>query len=328
MGMLGMMYQLRTVGAAHGEPRFLLSANNNGKYLLQLFSADFMTTSDLLKLLKQCRPVGLLSYERILDDSVFSPLGGSVRLISGIGWSPSGYLAGLYSIANTVKQDKLVDCLLMLIKGYEPKANYEFEREVVFGVLISLFFIWLIHHIVSHSYASLLELRQENAIELVAAEPELEQIQVEEDVVDESLLSSRMDVLETKLSELKISESKNIKLQINIKVLQDKMDKFVIENKCPIDQSLMDDPITMSSGHTFNKKAILGWLKTDEKTCPATRIILLENKKVALHTDVFRKGYIIKKLTKLERSFTLLAEKKQPIVENEARKKRSPKERK
>ncbi|KAK9676939.1 hypothetical protein RND81_11G111400 [Saponaria officinalis] len=54
---------------------------------------------------------------------------------------------------------------------------------------------------------------------------------------------------------------------------------------CPITQDLMIDPVTLTTGHTFERTAILDWFKRGNLRCPITRtalsgIILIPNKAV------------------------------------------------
>ena len=41
---------------------------------------------------------------------------------------------------------------------------------------------------------------------------------------------------------------------------------------CPISQSVMNDPVTLQCGHTFDKTNLIEWFSSDiYKTCPTCR---------------------------------------------------------
>ena len=41
---------------------------------------------------------------------------------------------------------------------------------------------------------------------------------------------------------------------------------------CPISQSLMNDPVTLECGHTFDKTSLIAWFSNNiYKTCPTCR---------------------------------------------------------
>ncbi len=85
---------------------------------------------------------------------------------------------------------------------------------------------------------------------------------------------------------------------------------FEHTNYCPISQALMNDPVTVSSGQTYDKKAIQVWLMAGNTICPLTRKTLLESAKTKLNTNIREKNAIRLGLEKLEREFDCL---KKPV---------------
>lgn len=47
--------------------------------------------------------------------------------------------------------------------------------------------------------------------------------------------------------------------------------------KCPISLEIMNDPVILSSGHTFDRSSIQRWIDAGNRTCPITKLPLPEN---------------------------------------------------
>ena len=58
--------------------------------------------------------------------------------------------------------------------------------------------------------------------------------------------------------------------------------------RCPITQGVLKDPVTLSSGHTFEKSEIEKWLE-NHNSCPLTRRTVEET---SLQTNIAIKGII------------------------------------
>ncbi|KAF5745619.1 U-box domain-containing protein 26-like [Tripterygium wilfordii] len=54
--------------------------------------------------------------------------------------------------------------------------------------------------------------------------------------------------------------------------------------RCPISLELMRDPVTVSTGQTYDRASIESWVATGNKTCPVTRVPLLDFTLIPNHT--------------------------------------------
>ena len=64
---------------------------------------------------------------------------------------------------------------------------------------------------------------------------------------------------------------------------------------CPITSHLFDDPVTLETGQTYERRAIQEWLERGNSTCPITR----QN----LHsTQLPKTNYVLKRLIEIGRA--------------------------
>ena|GEM_PF-5925106 len=111
--------------------------------------------------------------------------------------------------------------------------------------------------------------------------------------------AKRFEKLEKDIEEMQALENPS-EISLALIELKKKCDKFEKKYLCPIGRFIMSDPVTMSSGITFERNEIAGWLSEAKKTrrCPITRKILLE--KTLPATASIIKSNIQEKLNKYE----------------------------
>ncbi len=322
-GMFTAMYELDTATAAERDTRYLVSDMHGNKYLLHLFSKYIINpTDDVSHILKECRGAGVRSILKLTDKDLFSPSQRDLRLIKGLCWDAegsTGYQAGLYNVDFSKADEWVVQCLTRQIDGRYTMTT----AEIVFACL--MIFVMAKFGLLFYRRCWFRNHEQEDEIE-----PE-EWKDVEE-IDDPTDNSKRFDVVEKKLEALQSdieqkvklkkcqSDAEGLELLNDMKKFSEKVKIFQNENRCPINQTVMDDPITLSSGIAYNKKDISRWIKTNKLSCPMTRKKLIEDKKSQLSTDVFRQNYINKKLTKFERTLTYFEGKNKSLSKPEIRK--------
>ncbi|MDR3491806.1 MAG: hypothetical protein P4M12_07185 [Gammaproteobacteria bacterium] len=114
--------------------------------------------------------------------------------------------------------------------------------------------------------------------------------------------ADRLAVLENNIKDLRKLE---VSAQVESELLELEIKCNELEKKysCPIGQFIMSDPVTMSSGITFEKNEIAKWLAKakEQRRCPVTRKILIEKK--LPETNRIIKNNIQEKISKYETMF-------------------------
>lgn len=142
----------------------------------------------------------------------------------------------------------------------------------------------------------------------VNSDSELEESSLEDHSVDSSCLDSEAEIEENntrmELFDSRQSQIQKLKQPVSAESSLPAPDRLTADSEnqssggkctppkdfvCPITSTLFDDPVTLETGQTYERKAIQEWLDRGNSTCPITRQSLQS-------TQLPRTNYVLKRL--------------------------------
>lgn len=286
--LIGIVFHTPKIQAFGGDQNISISGPDGAECLIQ----SYIRSNEIMTMLKS----GVC--EAVTHDPIDQAYTEVAHLCERIpahmrGWhgTPRFNTLRLYTATNTNQNIKFMRCLYQfLAEQCREDGAPQYQRDMIFFlafmVTMGIAWRWLRarHHFVVEQKPN-----EEKTVETVVHD------------TNNTLLSDKFAQLKNEFLTLE-SETKD-----NPKVLSIKQEiaAFEIKYNCPATinpQHIMNIPITMSSGITYDKKSIINLFQSGVYECPVKKIAFYERLNTLPSTDIHVKNAISDDLTALKNS--------------------------